>query len=263
MNKLFVVSDVHSFYSELKVALDKAGFDPENENHWLIVCGDCFDRGDESIEMLHFLMALERKILVKGNHDTLLEECCNRGYYYGHDMSNGTTKTIYDIGEGGAGNSFEKCCELTYMKTQAYRDSLVNYFETKNYIFVHGWIPCEDYHPGTKPWWQQYKTYSYNPDWRNCNDVEWDSAQWTCSYKVWKQGIKEPNKTIVCGHWHTSVAHSIESGGEISEWGDDACFDPFYGDGIIMIDGCIAHTGKCNVLVLEDEFMDEVDDATE
>ena len=30
--KLFVVSDVHSFYTIMKDALDKAGFDPNNEN---------------------------------------------------------------------------------------------------------------------------------------------------------------------------------------------------------------------------------------
>ena len=110
MKKLFVVSDTHSFYSELKLALDKAGFDENDESHWLIVCGDAFDRGEESLEMLHFLMSLERKILVRGNHDSLLEDCCKRRYAFGHDISNGTAKTIYDIGGGG---DFDKCCDIT------------------------------------------------------------------------------------------------------------------------------------------------------
>ena len=255
MNKLFIVSDVHSFCSELKVDLAKAGFDPENENHWLIVCGDAFDRGDESEEMLHFLMGLERKVLVRGNHDTLLEECCKRGFAYGYDISNGTAKTIYDIGNHLAGNDFSKCCDLTYAKTQAYRDLLVNYFETKNYIFVHGWIPCEEYEAENKPWWQYGKLYRYNPDWRNCNDVEWESAQWTNGVARAKEGIIEPGKTVVCGHWHCSYGHYID--GECEDQYETAIWEPYYTDGCIAIDRCTAYTGKVNVLVLEDEFLEE------
>ena len=43
--KYFIVSDIHSFYVELKSALDKAGFNKRNKDHTLIVCGDIFDRG--------------------------------------------------------------------------------------------------------------------------------------------------------------------------------------------------------------------------
>ena len=42
--KFFVTSDIHSGYTPLKKALDEKGFDPNNETHWLVVCGDCFDR---------------------------------------------------------------------------------------------------------------------------------------------------------------------------------------------------------------------------
>ena len=45
MPKFFVVSDVHGFYDELLNALDDAGFDSENTDHYLISCGDNFDRG--------------------------------------------------------------------------------------------------------------------------------------------------------------------------------------------------------------------------
>ena len=138
MPKFFVVSDIHSFYTPLKKALDEKGFDPNNEDHWLVVCGDAFDRGPESEEVLHFLMQLERKILIRGNHEDLLEECCMREFAYSHDNSNGTRKTIQDIGGMGYGRPFDECCQITLNKTQAYRDQLVNYFETQNYIFVHG-----------------------------------------------------------------------------------------------------------------------------
>ena len=85
--KLFVVSDIHSFYKPLIEALDEAGFDKNNKDHWLISCGDCFDRGPDSVELLHYLMSLERKILIKGNHDRLLEDICTRGFQYSNDKS--------------------------------------------------------------------------------------------------------------------------------------------------------------------------------
>ena len=62
MPKLFCMSDLHSFYTPMKKALDEAGFDPNNEDHWLIVCGDAFDRGPDSCKMYDFLMKLERKV---------------------------------------------------------------------------------------------------------------------------------------------------------------------------------------------------------
>ena len=72
--RFFVVSDIHSFYEPLIKALDGAGFDASNPDHWLVVCGDCFDRGPDSGLVLQFLMTLERKILIKGNHDSFLKD---------------------------------------------------------------------------------------------------------------------------------------------------------------------------------------------
>lgn len=254
--KLFVVSDIHSFYTPLKKALDEAGFDPNNENHWLVVCGDSYDRGDESEEVLHFLMSLERKVLIKGNHDILLEDCCMREFPYSYDSSNGTRRTIQDIGGAGYGRPFDECCRITWNKTQAYRDCLVNYFETKNYIFVHGWIPCDIDHEG---WRQHNKSFVYKPNWRDSNDIEWEEAMWINGIdRAFIDNIIEPNKTIICGHWHCSLGHSYDSKENfISEFGEDAIWEPWYHNGCIAIDRCTAHTGEVNVLVLEDEFLED------
>ncbi|MBR6657532.1 MAG: metallophosphoesterase [Oscillospiraceae bacterium] len=46
MPKFFVFSDVHGFYSMFMEALDNAGYDKNNPEHWLISCGDNFDRGN-------------------------------------------------------------------------------------------------------------------------------------------------------------------------------------------------------------------------
>ena len=80
MPKFFVVSDIHGFYDELIMALDKAGFDKDNEEHWLVSCGDEWDRGPNPIEVMKFFSNLKRKILIRGNHMDLFEELCQRGY---------------------------------------------------------------------------------------------------------------------------------------------------------------------------------------
>lgn len=254
--KFFVVSDIHSFYTPLKKVLDEKGFDPNNENHWLIVCGDAFDRGYESEEVLRFIMSLERKILVKGNHDTLLEECCLREFPYRHDYSNGTVRTINDIGGAGEGKSFDECCEITWNKLARYRELLVSYFETQNYIFVHSWIPTHKKskpHPTDK--WTTLITDEWMEGWREADNDEWGEAMWGNPFDKAQDGLNQTGKTIVFGHFHTSWAYSKDEG--TSEFGEDAKFDIYYGEDYIGLDACTAYTGQVNVLVLEDEFLEE------
>ena len=240
MPKFFVTSDIHSYLTPLKNALDKAGFDPNNEDHWLVVCGDVFDRGDESCMLLKYLMQLERKMLVRGNHDTLLEECCMREYPQWHDASNGTKKTIEDIGGASVGRPFDECCQRTWHITAAYRSLLVNYFETKNYIFVHSWIPT--------------RYVGYDENWRDAKQNRWYDAMWENPFDSVACGLNQTGKTIVFGHYHTSYQRAVCE--NKPEWGKDADFSIYYGDGYIGLDGCTAYSGQVNVLVVEDEFLE-------
>lgn len=252
MPKFFVTSDIHSYYTELITALNNAGFDKNNEDHYLVVCGDCFDRGPDSGLLLQFLMSLDRKILIKGNHDALLEECCMREFPYSYDCSNGTVRTINDIGDAGMGYTFDDCCQRTWNKTAAYRNLLVNYLETKNYIFVHSWIPVIN-KDGLPAHYTYGRSFEFNPNWRNASQKEWDDATWGNPFAMAERGLM-PDKTVVFGHWHCSTGWAKSEGR--SEFGDDAKFDPYYGDGFIAIDACTAYSGKCNVIVIEDEFLE-------
>ena len=251
MPKFFVTSDIHSYYDELMTSLNNAGFDENNEDHYLVVCGDCFDRGPDSNKVFKYLRDLPRKILIKGNHEQLLLDCCRRGYPESHDMHNGTARTIRDMGYGW---EFEDWCSYVLKKVRPFIDGMINYFETKNYIFVHGWIPMRRKarsHPADK--WIPLTTREFMDDWRDANDVEWDEAMWTNPFDMIERGLM-PDKTIVFGHWHCSTAWSKAEGR--SEFDDDAKFEPYYGDGFISIDACTAHSGKCNVIVIEDEFLE-------
>ena len=251
--KLFIISDIHSYYCKMIKALSEAGFDSNNLEHWLVVCGDCFDRGRESEEVLHYLMSLERKILIKGNHDLLLEDCCMREFPYNYDFSNGTVRTINDIGGAGEGYPFDTCCYRVWDKTAAYRDLLVNYFETKKYIFVHSWIPVIN-QDGLPAHYTRDRKFAFNPNWRNASQQEWDEAMWGNPFDMAERGLM-PDKTIIFGHWHASTGWAKAEGR--SEFGDDAKFDPYYGNGFISIDACTAYSGKCNVIVIEDEFLED------
>ena len=66
MKKYFVASDIYSFYTPFIKELNKTGFDLNNEEHILIICGDLFDRGSESLKLYEFIKTLpkERRILI-------------------------------------------------------------------------------------------------------------------------------------------------------------------------------------------------------
>lgn len=265
MPKFFVVSDIHGYYTELRQALTKAGFDETNENHWLISCGDHFDRGDQPIAVMKYLMGLPRKILIKGNHESLFDEMCDRGYPDSHDISNGTSSTIAKLGYLlEMGGDWPEACDRAYKRTRPFFNEMKNYFETKNYIFVHSWIPTL---PGEnwngKPWYTQKRYDIFNPNWRNANQVEWDNAMWGNPFKQAAQGLL-PDKNIVFGHWHCSAGWAEEE--HRTEFGDNAKWDIYEGTGkvgtyknikFIGIDKCTAYTKEVNVLVIEDDFMEE------
>jgi serine/threonine protein phosphatase 1 len=253
MPKFFVVSDVHSFYTPLIESLNTAGFDKNNEDHWLISCGDLFDRGDESTEVLDFIQSLPRKILIKGNHEYLFEEMCKRKIAYSHDIHNGTVKTVRDLCGNKlplecylwpAYNNFDKDCLKAKKLTKEYFRSLVPYFETEKYIFVHSTLPV---------WTKNSSTLVEN--WRNADAYLWEQATWGNPFVFFQEVGAVDGKTVVFGHWHTSWARCEYDNG--AEFGDNVDFSIYKGDGYIGIDSCTAYSGKVNVLVIEDNFVTE------
>lgn len=262
--RYYVVADVHGFYTETISALQEKGFFEDKSPHKLIVCGDLFDRGSEAKEMQRFILELLEKdkvILIKGNHEDLALDFLNAPKKYLWDMGTAITShhyrnrtmdtffqlTDYNICDAvkNVKDFTEKSKDTPFIKTII--SAMRNYFETSNYIFVHGWIPCRAY--GMKA---QADTFYYKPDWRNAKDVDWAYSRWHNGMLAWSQGVKEPNKTIVCGHWHASYGHSkIEGKGSKHE--EDAIFTPFIADGIIALDACTAHSGFVNCVVIDEK----------
>lgn len=247
--KYYVTADPHGFYTVLRQALDAAGFFEDTDPHKLILLGDLFDRGGEARELQGFVLQLMEKdqiIPIKGNHEDLFEALVteDEGIAYRHHISNGTFDTAVQLtGYDKIMAMIRHCDFADAAKTTPYYTqiipSMLNYFETEHYIFVHGWIPCIHDHSG----------YSYYSDWRCADANEWEKARWSNGMDAVQTCAEE--KTIVCGHWHVSYAHAkYEHKG--SEFGPDADFSPYYGSGIVALDACTALSKKINVIIIED-----------
>lgn len=244
--KYFVVSDIHSFFDEFKKAIDEAGFDPTNESHRLIICGDLFDRGSQPVELIRYLnLKAPNAILIRGNHEDLLVRMCERGEPWSHDYSNGTVQTVFDLTGIDKPWSFERRANVALGKVTPIFERMVDYYETDHYIFVHGWIPCIK---------ERHNFAKYRPleeEWRNASKNRWEDARWYNGMDCANQGVLEPDKTIVCGHWHCSYGHWLTGESDYPD-GRGADYTPYYADGIIAIDACTAYSGKVNCIVLDD-----------
>lgn len=250
--KYYVTADVHGFFTQMITALEKTGFFADTTPHRLVIMGDLFDRGREAKELQDFvlnLMSRDEIILIRGNHEDLFVEMVttDHGLAYDHHISNGTFDTALQL------TGYDPI--MATLRSYAFADaaketplyqkiipSMLNYYETPKYIFVHGWIPCIRERTGD---------FSYVTEWRASGEREWMKARWYNGMAAAAQGVTDEGKTILCGHWHTSFGH-CRLEGKGSEFGADADFSPYYGSGIIALDACTAHSGTVNCIVLED-----------
>ncbi len=293
MKKYFVCSDIHGFYEEFRDSLNEAGFDKYNPEHVLIVLGDLFDRGNKPWEVYQFLVHIpkERVILIKGNHEYLLEKLVKRKFPLDHDYTNGTYGTLVALFKdpelerikwiNDHKNKIPN--EILYIQSydhfyhiqaQLYRSkkinqilkwlnssSWLNCYELGQYIFVHSFIPLkvseELYGEPTK--------YEYFSDWRDCQDEKlWELSTWNCPYQFYLQGLFDEElkkgKILVCGHWHTSafyndLLYKDDPDNQLDIHTQNPIFKSNKYPGLIGLDACTVLTKKVNVFVInEDEL---------
>ena len=256
--RYYVTSDVHGYFNELKKSLSELGFFKDNMPHKLVLCGDLYDRGTEALELQTFILDLLEKdqiILIKGNHEDLALDLLNGwktgGYLQYFHYTNGTIDTVcqltgFTIADLKTDTEAMGKAFLENPYIQKIIPSMVDYYETEHYIFTHGWIPCtmikiDDFK----------KEYVQIPDWRDATNSFWDMARWTNGMEAAHNGVVEPGKTIVCGHWHCSFGHChYENDG--GEFDNNPNFNPYYADGIIALDACTPISHKVNCIVIED-----------
>lgn len=239
--KYFVSSDIHGFFNEWQNVLKDKGFDLNNPEHKIILCGDLFDRGNQPKEIIEFVLKHKDKvILIRGNHEDLMERMIERNLSEYGDLCNGTAQTIVDLYPEWQISEFDLNKIAKETRLQEVLDMCVDYYETKHYIFVHGWIPIVE------------NCYLYDSNWRTARKESWEKTRWANPVEMYRYEIYEPNKTIVCGHWHCSALWHEQNSDEYEEFGDKANFEPFITKNMIAIDACTTHSHKVNVVVLED-----------
>ena len=273
---LFVVSDIHGHYDELISSLESAGFDENNENHLLIVCGDIFDRGLDSLEVYKYLRRLSSKnkaIILRGNHDTMFTEFLKGEDSWFNFIYNGMKTTfdsflertmsfesfIYidlgldmtDLDEKELDKIWNKYQDMTrkYILDNnegilEWFSSLPDYYETKNYIFTHGGIDVtvKDWH---KPRYYPINTYKY---------IKWDALTWDDGSFFGKE-ITNTDKKVVIGHFGTEQLRKMYPEITKNDKGND--YDILTRDDgkVIALDATTVLSKKVNVLVIEDEII--------
>lgn len=262
MSKLyFAAADVHSFYSEWVEALTTAGFNFNNPDHIVIVCGDLFDRGSETkqcYELAKQLAGQNRLIYVRGNHEDLLMSCLAEvdsiHRVSGHHIYNGTVQTIADIADVTVNDVMFKTFSRANFASKMIpfidfiNNNTVDYFELGSTVFVHGWLPTDAASDTDK-------TLTCLPDWRSGN---WTQARWDNGLDMWHFGlIPEDVTRVVCGHWHCSYGWSILDH-KYKEFPAKThpdfaySFTPFIKSSLVALDACTAYSNKVNVCVFEE-----------
>ena len=249
--RYYVLADVHGYYTKMIDKLTEVGFFDDKEPHKLILCGDMMDRGKEACKMQEFMYKLlqeDKLIFIRGNHEDLMmdmlrefpEKMDDILAGYTHHNSNRTFDTAVQLSKMSKGRIRNNPDEfIRRVRNSTFCKELIpaaiDYYETPDFIFVHGWIP--------------HKDNKYDPDWRNASETEWRKARWyngiDCAVL---HDILEDDRVIVCGHWHTSYGHYY-FGNPPKQQNN---FAPFYGEGFIAMDGCTALSGVVNCIVIEE-----------
>lgn len=292
--KYFVVSDIHSYFTELKRALDAKGFDARNPEHTLIVCGDIFDRGKETLEVFDFLSSLNKKrcILIKGNHESLLFELLKKDFPADYDFSNGTVSTccqianrdisavdyssvLFDVMLAKGGYGYSSNLNLANINSIVHEQLNRNWKEIVKKVKSHKIIK---WLKGAQ-WVNYYELdkyifvhsfipvncrlldvrtpfYIYNPNWRkNSSSKDWENATWGCPYKLYDSGVFAQEE-------HAGkvlvcghwTTRDFHLNYEVDDNDHTDDFSIYYGKHLIAIDACTALSKQVNVLVIDENY---------
>lgn len=137
MNKIFAIGDIHGCLDKLKELMPKMGIDYQNDT--LIFIGDYIDRGEHCREVVDYIIRLKsdykKVICLRGNHEDMFAR-----YLEGVDedmhLNIGGMSTLHSYGISLSDN-IEKRKRKIPATHRTFFESLLPYYETENYIFVH------------------------------------------------------------------------------------------------------------------------------
>ena len=268
MKKYFICSDIHSDYTALENALKEHNFDMQNDNHILVVAGDVFDRGAESVRLYEFLKPLTdsgKAIVLKGNHHSMLTQFLKKENYnlcFFNHKHNGINTTIDDFTHQTRAwimfieyrHSDEEQKKMTgedfynewvkfvnksadeikeeYPDLLSWLESMPDYLELKNSIITHGMIDgkANDWHYPRMGW----------------DDCHWAKPK-DAAYLYNPTG-----KHIYLGHIDSdTIRRTLHLPTD-----NYSLFTRNRGD-VTYLDSCTILTHRLNMVVIEDEPLDD------
>ncbi len=234
--KYFVISDIHSHYDAMILALRKKGYDTKNKNHHLVVLGDLFDRGTQPKEVLEYLYHLNMQdcaTIILGNHDLFLIEFLSKQHQraYFNIVNNGFGKTLFHL--SGIKPTIknlaliQELIETEYSFLLKWLESFPYYLEIGDYLFVHGGIDGKV------------------TDWKN--QLSRKDFVWSREYNL----SPIPGKTVVAGHHRVATIKKQTKNYKLLFKENPEFFDILYLDNKILIDRFVEVSNEINVLVLD------------
>lgn len=203
--KYFVFSDPHGNYEALLTTIISImGYDASNPQHQLIGCGDYFGRAaqglSDCVNIWNYLISPHHKnapICIRGNHESIILDAIEREQLTTTDIYNGEHNTFASFlnvypAQMQYDSDLQRDAAKELIKVGFYDwlKSLPWYFETKNCIFTHGFVPMSYFTRGVKL--EDFK------------EGDWERASWCatsdCIIALDETKVK-PSKTIVFGHW--------------------------------------------------------------
>lgn len=146
--KTFVIGDIHGNYKGMKQALERSGFDYEND--LLITLGDICDGYSQVYEVVEELLKIKNRIDIKGNHDEPFLEWLETGYHE-WGWQQGGNGSLKSYGKSCLGDDFKFQVKLSgkYLTNlnpgdvpnshkNFFKKQISFYVDEKNNCFVHG-----------------------------------------------------------------------------------------------------------------------------
>jgi len=142
MNKIFAIGDIHGCLDKLQRLILNIAADPEKDT--LVFIGDYIDRAGGGRDVIDYILGLKKKYqkvtCLCGNHESMLLR-----YLEGTDeemyLANGGMMTLnaYGISRSDAPRERKAKIPTDHLR---FFESLLPYYETDRYIFVHaGLLP--------------------------------------------------------------------------------------------------------------------------
>ena len=234
--KYHVISDIHGYYDVMIHSLNKAGYDPTNEEHHLIVLGDMFDRGPHSDKVFEYIYDLHQKqkaTVILGNHDSFLLDLLDGDDKNAHFniQYNGFGKTL--LAFSGTNTSLIAVDHAVDRINQRYPHlhqwlaELPYYIELGDYIFVHGGI--------------------------DGSMLDWKSMSSRRDF-IWNREILLPRvegKIVVAGHHRVATIRKKTNDYHLLFLHQPELFDILHEEGKILIDRFVEASQELNVLILD------------